>query len=243
MKRPWLPALLGLLVAVVACSCSTDNGSETVTTLDGFTAKSSYTLGQNFGNSIKRGAFEFDQAAMIQGLKDALAGNDPLLNQEEMSSIMRELTQKMQAAAQREQESDPQRAQLAEQNRTEGEAYLAENKNKPGVITTDSGLQYEVLAEGEGPQPTAASTVKVHYRGTLIDGKEFDSSYSRGEPTTFPVNRVIPGWTEALQMMKVGSKYRLAIPSYLAYGEGGAGGMIGPNATLIFEVELLEILD
>ena len=124
---------------------------------------------------------------------------------------------------------------------TPGELFLQENKQKEGVVTTLSGLQYLVLREGEGPKPKVTDTVKVHYRGTFIDGTEFDSSYGRGEPAVFPVNRVIAGWTEALQRMKVGSKYRLFVPSQLAYGERGAGDVIGPNETLIFDVELLDI--
>src|SRR5204863_9102484 len=129
----------------------------------------------------------------------------------------------------------------AEKNTTEGEKFLAENKNKPGVKTTGSGLQYKVLKEGSGTPPKETDTVVVNYRGTLIDGTEFDSSYKRGEPATFPVNRVIKGWTEALQLMKPGAKYQLFIPSDLAYGPGGTGGDIGPNATLIFEVELMSV--
>ena len=131
--------------------------------------------------------------------------------------------------------------EAAEKNTTEGEKFLRENKNKPGVKTTASGLQYKALKEGSGAPPKATDTVVVNYRGTLVDGTEFDSSYKRGEPATFPVNRVIKGWTEALQLMKPGSKYQLFIPASLAYGERGAGGDIGPNATLIFEVELMNV--
>ena len=133
------------------------------------------------------------------------------------------------------------RKQLAEENLSQGEAFLAENGKREGVISLPSGLQYEVIHDGSGDKPGAADTVVTHYRGTLIDGKEFDSSHRRGEPASFPVNRVISGWTEALQLMTVGSKWKLFIPSNLAYGEGGAGKVIGPNATLIFEIELLEV--
>ena len=131
--------------------------------------------------------------------------------------------------------------QLAEENLSQGEAFLDENGKREGVITLPSGLQYEVMRDGNGDMPAATDTVVTHYRGTLIDGKEFDSSHRRGEPARFPVNRVIAGWTEALQLMKVGSKWKLFIPSSLAYGERGAGRAVGPNATLIFEVELLAI--
>ena len=133
--------------------------------------------------------------------------------------------------------------EATERNIAEGQAYLAENGQREGVVITESGLQYEVLTQGDGPRPSATQQVSVNYRGTLIDGTEFDSSYERGEPATFPVNRVIGGWTEALQLMSVGSKYRLVIPSNLAYGERGSGPTIGPNATLIFEVELLAIVE
>ena len=132
-------------------------------------------------------------------------------------------------------------AELAEANAAAGAAYLAENGAKEGVVTTDSGLQYEILTAGEGPKPTAEDTVEVHYTGTLVDGTEFDSSYGRGETVSFGVGQVIPGWTEALQLMPVGSKWKLAIPSDLAYGAGGAGQVIGPNAVLVFDVELVSI--
>jgi len=131
--------------------------------------------------------------------------------------------------------------QLGEMNKTEGAAFLAENKTKEGVVTLPSGLQYKIIAEGTGPKPTSADTVICNYRGTLLDGKEFDSSYKRDQPATFPVGRVIKGWQEAIQLMPVGSKWRLFIPSNLAYAERGAGADIGPNATLIFEVELISI--
>jgi len=127
-----------------------------------------------------------------------------------------------------------------EENKAAGEAFLAENAKKPNIVTTASGLQYEILTEGEGPSPSATTSVTVHYKGTTLDGKEFDSSYSRNEPATFPLNRVIAGWTEGLQLMNVGAKYRFFIPSELAYGQRGAGADIGPNETLIFEVELLK---
>ena len=127
-----------------------------------------------------------------------------------------------------------------EENKTAGEAFLAENATKENIVTTATGLQYEVLAEGEGPSPSATTSVTVHYKGTTLDGKEFDSSYSRNEPATFPLNRVIAGWTEGLQLMNAGAKYRFFIPSELAYGQRGAGADIGPNAALIFEVELLK---
>ncbi|MCA9399815.1 MAG: FKBP-type peptidyl-prolyl cis-trans isomerase, partial [Candidatus Omnitrophica bacterium] len=154
---------------------------------------------------------------------------------EEAQVLMQELAQNVQ------QKVIKQQKEISTKNAEESEAFLAANKEKEGVKTTESGLQYLVLSEGDGPTPTAASRVKVHYSGTLIDGTEFDSSYKRGQPAVFPVGAVIKGWTEALQMMKVGSKYKLFIPSNLAYGKQGAGAIVGPNAVLIFEVELLGI--
>ena len=164
----------------------------------------------------------------MAGVKDAIAGKPQLTTyqvRQTLAAFEKDMTQKVQA--------------MAQKNVGEGDKFLAENKKKDGVKATSSGLQYKVISEGNGPQPKESDAVTVNYRGTLIDGTEFDSSYKRGEPATFPVNRVIKGWTEALQLMKPGGKYKLFIPANLAYGPGGAGGDIGPNATLIFEVELL----
>jgi len=190
--------------------------------------KASYALGLDIGASLKRFRSGIEFNALFRGIEDSLKGNKPLLTPQEAAAIKREFFKKIQE-------------ELAEKNLKEGEAFLAENKKKKGVITTASGLQYMVLREGNGPKPKATDRVRVHYRGTLLDGTEFDSSYQGGEPATFQVQGVIAGWTEALQIMKVGSKYRLFIPSNLAYRERGAGQKIGPNATLIFEVELLAI--
>ena len=179
---------------------------------------------------------DLNPEAILRGMKDGLSAAKPLLTEEEMRTTMTEYSKTMmekQQATNRE---------AAAKNKEEGAKFLAENKSKPGVKTTASGLQYKVVKEGTGKVPKETDTVVTNYRGTLINGTEFDSSYKRNEPTSFPVNRVIKGWTEALQMMKVGSKYLLFIPSELAYGERGApGGGIGPNETLIFEIELLDI--
>jgi FKBP-type peptidyl-prolyl cis-trans isomerase len=172
---------------------------------------------------------------LAAGVKDGLSGANPLLTPEEVRTVMTEFTKDM-----REKAATASK-EAADKNTKEGEKFLAENKTKAGVKTTASGLQYVVEKEGSGAAPKETDTVVVNYRGTLLDGTEFDSSYQRGEPATFPVNRVIKGWTEALQLMKPGGKYKLFIPSSLAYGPGGAGGDIGPNATLIFEVELLNV--
>ena len=204
--------------------------------LESFEGKSSYAVGIDIGRELHRTAVEFDLASLTRGIYDVLDERDLQLTDEEMAEVLRELAAKSQLAqAQRREE-------LMQQNKEAGEAFLAANGEKEGVITTASGLQYQVLTEGTGPKPAATDRVSVNYRGSLIDGTEFDSSERRGGPATFVVNQVIAGWTEALQLMSVGSKYRFAIPSELAYGESGSGPVIGPNATLIFEVELLEIL-
>ncbi len=198
--------------------------------------KTSYSLGINIGQSLRQIPMELDAEAVVQAVKDVLTGGKIALSQEEYAATMQAFQAKMQAA---EQEA----AQAAAGNNTAAqEAFLAENKGKDGVVTTDSGLQYTVMTEGEGPKPTKDNTVRVHYTGTLLDGTVFDSSVQRGEPAEFGVGQVISGWTEALQLMNVGSKYKLFIPSELAYGARGAGQAIGPNAMLIFEVELLDIV-
>jgi FKBP-type peptidyl-prolyl cis-trans isomerase len=198
-------------------------------------AKLSYSLGMDVGNSLKELETEIYVAVFARGVEDSFKGNATLLTPKEAGEIRLAFFQK------RREELAKKREELAAKNLKEGQAFLAENKKKKGVVTTASGLQYIVLHEGDGPKPKATDGVKVHYRGTFLDGTEFDSSIKRGEPATFPVTGVIPGWTEALQLMKVGSKYQLFVPSNLAYGERGSGQRIPPNATLIFEVELLAI--
>jgi FKBP-type peptidyl-prolyl cis-trans isomerase FklB len=197
--------------------------------------KISYAIGMNIGQSMKKDSLDLDPAIVSRGLNDALTGAKPLMTEDEAKTVMTEfrseMMKKQQAAAQ----------QAGDTNKQAGQQFLAANKTKEGVVTLPSGLQYKVLKEGSGPKPTASDTVVTNYRGTLIDGTEFDSSYKRGEPATFPVGQVIKGWTEALQLMPVGSKWQLFIPSDLAYGEIGPGGEIGPNSTLIFDIELLSI--
>ncbi len=193
--------------------------------------KVSYSIGLDIGFNFVKQNIEVNPDALAAGVRDAVAGK-PQLTDQQVKDTMSTFEKDMQ---------DKQAAKGKEAAAT-GEKFLSENKSKPGVKTTASGLQYKVLKEGSGATPKETDTVKVNYRGTLIDGTEFDSSYKRGEPATFPVNRVIKGWTEALQLMKVGSKYQLFIPASLAYGERGAGAQIPPNSTLIFEVELLDIV-
>ena len=181
-------------------------------------------VGRNLGSDLKKQSIDIDPNMVAKGIQDALSGANPLLSNEEVQETM--------VAFQKE---------MSEKQKQRGEAFLAENKKKEGVNTLASGLQYKVVKAGSGKKPKLNDTVTVHYRGTLIDGTEFDSSFRRGKPATFPVSGVIPGWTEALPLMEEGAKWQLFIPPKLAYGEPGAGGLIGPNATLIFEVELISI--
>jgi FKBP-type peptidyl-prolyl cis-trans isomerase FklB len=198
--------------------------------------KESYVIGINLGTDMKRRSVEdlnFDM--LIQGIRDAYSGGKQLLSDEEQKQVwatfQKNLAEKQQVNTMK----------TAEENKKKGDAFLAENKTKEGVVTTASGLQYKVLRAGKGPKPKLEDTVTTHYRGTLLDGTEFDSSYKRNEPVSFQLKGVIPGWTEALQLMETGSKWQLFIPADLAYGPKGAGGVIGPNETLIFEVELISI--
>jgi len=202
--------------------------------------KASYALGMNVGTGMrKQGLAEsVDPALVARGLRDALSGGKTAMTEDEMKAAVQQLGNQFRAA----QEAKAKEAGAA--NRKEGDAFLAENKTKDGVKVLPDGLQYKVLTEGTGPKPTASDSVTVNYRGTLINGKEFDSSYTRGQPATFPVTGVIKGWTEALQLMPVGSKWQLFIPADLAYGDNPRpGGDIAPGDTLIFEVELLSIGD
>lgn len=194
--------------------------------------KVSYGIGRNIGSDMARNAgFEADLDALVAGIKDGVEGREPQLSDDVLDAAFAEIRTKVQDAAQRK----------SIENAEKSEAFLAENGSRADVVTTDSGLQYEVLTEGSGPKPTPSSTVKVHYHGTLVDGTVFDSSVQRGEPIEFPVMGVISGWTEALQLMPVGSKWKLFIPANLAYGDQD-NGTIPPASALIFEVELLEIL-
>ena len=192
--------------------------------------KVSYSIGMQIGFNLARQKVDINADILAAGIKDALA-NKPQLTPDQVKDVM----------AQFEKDMEQKQKELGEKNKTEGAKFLEENKKKPDVKTTASGLQYKLIKDGTGAQPKATDMVTVNYRGTLIDGTEFDSSYKRGQPATFPVNGVIKGWTEALQLMKAGSKYQLFIPANLAYGERAMGPDIGPNSTLIFEVELQEV--
>lgn len=197
--------------------------------------KVSYIIGSNIGRQLKQDGIDLDLAVLVKGLQEGLAGAKPLLTDEEIQQAMTQFQQQM--AAKQQQKA----LAAGDKNKQDGVAFLAQNKAAEGVKALPSGLQYKVLKSGAGPSPKLADTVTTHYRGTLLDGTVFDSSYDRGQPATFPVGGVIKGWTEALQLMKVGDKWQLFVPAELAYGERGAGQDIGPNATLVFEVELLGI--
>ena len=230
-----LSTLVALILSLSLLSCSSGEKSASKKALKSDSERFGYALGMDIGNSLKEMQADIDLPSLMAGLRDTFEGTEALLTPEEAAEVGKEFSKKMQ-----EKQAEKNK-NLAGKNREEGEAFLTENKKKEGIVTTERGLQVMLLEEGDGPKPKATDQVKVHYQGTLLDGTEFDSSYKRGQPVTFPVNGVIAGWTEALQLMKVGSKVRLFIPSDLAYGERGAGQRIGPNATLIFEVELLGI--
>nr|WP_144062553.1 FKBP-type peptidyl-prolyl cis-trans isomerase [Simiduia agarivorans] len=221
------------LATALLAACGADKKEEAK--LDTLEAKVSYIFGTNMANQFKQEDIALDAGALALAVQDVQAGKESRIKQEDIQKVMEEF----QAAAQAKQEQQYQA--VADANKLESDEFLAANKAKDGVQTTETGLQYKVVAEGEGAKPTTDDTVKVHYKGTLINGTEFDSSYARGEPVSFPVTGVIAGWTEALQLMSPGAKYELYIPSELAYGPGGTGP-IGPNQALIFEVELLEVL-
>jgi len=197
--------------------------------------KISYSLGYNIGRDFSQKQLDVDPDVLMRGMKDALSGSTIALSEDEMRQAMMDLQKKMLAQQQKQVK------QLAETNEQAGKAFLAENRQKEGVKTTMSGLQYKVISKGTGKKPGPNDKVTVHYRGRLLDGTEFDSSYQRNKPATFQVGGVIPGWTEGLQLMKEGAKWQLFIPAKLAYAEKGAGPMIGPNSTLIFDVELISI--
>lgn len=252
MKR--YVALLACLFALTACGNQSDSGNESADAsasngsdsgaqtegskggdFDSPQARRSYALGMDIGNSLKELPVDIQVDELAEGVRDTVSGNETRLSQEELDGVMQSFVQDMEAAQQKKA------SEQANNNLEKGEQFLAENKDKEGVQTTDSGLQYKVVEEGDGPSPDADDSVTVHYTGKLIDGTVFDSSRKRGEPVTFPVDAVIPGWTEALQLMKQGAKYELYIPADLAYGERGAGAQIGPNETLIFDVELIGV--
>ncbi len=220
-------ATVAILTTLAGCQPS-GTGSAS---LDTDQQKSSYAVGLNVGRNLQAAEGLLDMAAFSRGVEDAMTGADPAMEPADLQAALEGLNTRI----------NDKRQAAGEENKSAGDAYLAQNAEKEGVTTTDSGLQYEVLQEGEGEHPGPDDQVTVNYRGTLIDGTEFDSSYERGEPAQFQVGGVIQGFAEGLQLMQPGAKYRFVIPSDLAYGPGGSGGAIGPNQTLIFEVELISI--
>ena len=222
------------LVIATALACAALSQAALTAELETQEQKLGYIIGMDIGNSLKQQGADIDLPALFEAIETIYSGGEPALSAEEAASIRDAFIAERRATVEAERE------ELAAENAAEGEAFLRENRTKEGVMVTESGLQYQVLEQGEGPKPAASDRVRVHYRGTLLDGQEFDSSYTRGEPATFVLNQVIPGWTEGLQLMPVGSKYKFYIPSDLAYGPQG-GRSIEPNSTLIFEVELLGI--
>lgn len=228
--------LATLLLTIIAYGCTAEEAKVAAEpTLETPKDRISYTIGVNIGQDFVTQKMDIDADKLLLGIKDTMAGKESRLTEEEMMAEIQKFQEEMQA----KMLADAQQA--AEKNKQAGEAFLAENTKQEGVVVTASGLQYKVLEAGEGASPGPSDVATVHYRGTLVDGTQFDSSYDRGQPATFPVGGVIPGWTEALQLMKPGAKWQLVIPSALAYGERGAGQAIGPNATLIFDVELISV--
>ncbi len=197
--------------------------------------KTSYSIGMDLGNKLKSQSIDVDTAILVRGMNDGISGAKPLMSEEDMRTSLTALSTQIRA------KQTAMLKDLTEKNKSEGDAFLLENRSKEGVVVLPSGLQYKILKAGDGPKPAATDSVVCNYKGTLINGKEFDSSFKRGQPATFPVSGVIKGWTEALQLMPVGSKWQLFIPPDLAYGERGAGADIQPDSTLIFEVELMSI--
>ena len=235
MKAQFLAAALGLLAYRATAA-------EPAVTLKDQKDKVSYAIGLDIGRTFKRQEIDVNLAPLLQGLKDATGTGKTLLTDEEITAVMQAFQNEMRAKSQAKAGVVAGEATKAgAKNKTEGDAFLAENKKKAGVKTTASGLQYKIVKDGAGKTPKAADSVTTHYRGTLIDGKEFDSSYKRNEPATFPVGGVITGWTDALQLMKEGAVWELYIPSELANGERGAGQDIGPNSALVFKIELLKV--
>jgi FKBP-type peptidyl-prolyl cis-trans isomerase len=227
--------LMVMMTLLLFGACSADKPETKAPDLNTFEQKISYVFGREIGQSFQEAPTKVDLDAFMRGIQDAMNKRPSLISAEEEEKAKMEFSAKMQ------EEQSKRMAAVAEKNLKDEETFLAKNKSEQGVVTTASGLQYQVVQEGTGDALKETDRVKVHYRGTLIDGTEFDSSYSRNEAAVFEVGGVIPGWTEGLQLMKVGGKYRLWVPSKLAYGARGAGRAIGPNTLLIFEVEPLEV--
>ena len=237
-KNPWKTTVLILILPLVGLSaaCAQDSAADEGT-LDTAQEKASYAVGLSMGQNMRQQGADFDLELLFEGLRAGYEGTDARMTDDEAQQALQAFQQEMMA----QQQQKHQEQMTA--NKAAADAFFAENRAKEGVRETESGLQYEVLEEGTGDSPSADDTVTVHYRGTLLDGTQFDASYDRGEPATFPLGRVIPAWTEGLQLMKEGGKYKLYVPANLGYGERGAPPKIGPNAGLIFEIELIDVVD
>lgn len=238
MKKICIAALAALSLGLSACGSGA--GKETAEAVEAKTRedKVSYGIGLDIGSNLKNFPVALNPALVSKGMKDALAGTQPMVPETELQEAMTALQTDM--MAKQAQEGEKMKA-MGEQNKADGEKFLAENKKKEGVVTTKSGLQYKVLQKGAGPKPKPDDVVLVHYRGTLINGQEFDSSYTRNQPARFPVGGVIPGFQEALQLMEKGAKYQIVLPAELAYGDKQAGPAIAPNSVLVFEMELVDV--
>ncbi|HWP81201.1 MAG TPA: FKBP-type peptidyl-prolyl cis-trans isomerase [Bacteroidota bacterium] len=228
-----MKAIVGAVFCTLlfACQTQTQNKTELKTRKDSL----SYSLGLDIAKTLKQQGFDVDAAVLGQAFRDFLEDSTQMISDETAHALLVSLQQEL--AAKRDESIRT----MGEKNKKDGDAFLAENKKKQGIVTLPSGLQYKIIVAGKGKKPTATQTVTVHYKGTFIDGIEFDNSYKKGSPATFEVNSVIPGWSEALQLMPVGSKWQIFIPAELGFGERGAGQVIPPNSTLIFEVELISI--
>jgi len=238
--KSFIVAVVGLMVVVSGAAVGQDAEKKAAPAADtsglkDLKSKAFYGIGLGLGRNLKSAGIDADADLIARGIKDGLSGGKTLLTDEQIQQVMQEFQQEIVARKMEENKV------AVEKNKKEGDAFLAANKSKPGVVTTASGLQYKIVKPGTGAIPKATDTVTTHYKGTLIDGTEFDSSYKRGEPASFPVNGVIRGWTEALQLMKTGSKWQLYIPSDLAYGPNGSPPKIGPNSVLVFDIELLGV--
>jgi FKBP-type peptidyl-prolyl cis-trans isomerase len=234
-KATTAPAKTGTAAKTATSKSAAAKSSSAPASITTDKEKTSYAIGLDLGNKLKSQSIDVNTAILVRGMNDGISGAKPLMSEEDMRNSLTALSTQMRA------KQTAMLKDLTEKNKSEGDAFLLDNKSKEGVVALPSGLQYKILKAGDGPKPTANDSVVCNYKGTLINGKEFDSSYKRGQPATFPVGGVIKGWTEALELMPVGSKWQLFIPPDLAYGERGAGADIQPDSTLIFEVELMSI--